>query len=142
MHRLLFCVALSGVAVGCGGLDERFAGKWSGSVVGTLTPPSGQPIVISTNTTITIERVGEEFIWVVCADKSGRLPLEGVGTRATWKGIQSCANPTTDCPSGTGVFRDSTFEITSSGRLNATTHVTLTACGESAPATYEFQGAK
>jgi hypothetical protein len=139
MRGLLAVLLLSG----CGGLSPEFAGTWTGTLVFTLTSPSSTPVTQSTaGAQQVIEDDGASGLFaLVCADKSGRLKLEGGGTHATWTGVQSCPAPTTGCAGASLIFRHVTADV-STGSLKAVATGTGADCAYTFDATYEFNGTK
>lgn len=138
MRSVVLAVLMVAV-FGCGGgVDEGFAGTWSGT--GTFRSP-GKP-TYSGQTTISLAVVDGDLHVPGCTASSPPLVVSGSGRAAEWSGQHSCPAPVQSCPTTVVTITRYTAALLGDNRIETTGESTVTGCGSSFQVFGSFSGTK
>jgi len=135
------CLTANGCSATSNGLNPAFTGTWNGPTVVTLSGVAqpaytGQLIIVVSGSTATVSEV--------CPDSSGTMTMSGSGNNASWTGSLVCPPKAFGtCAAVTVAFASGSATLSSNNlSLAALGSGTATGCGNTAPVTFSFTGAK
>jgi hypothetical protein len=122
-----------------GGVDDAFAGTWTGVTVASGT---GGSFSYQSRLVVTVDENGKGLeVSSICPHGGGAIHGSGEGSSVHWSGEAICPIPSASCATATLTYLEADMTLVS-GHLSATGRGDITACGSSGVVTLSFVGAR